>query len=93
MSTAELYLSMAKGRHRFVFRYAEGCEAELLAAFVDLANDPDSEFDWFDAAVLSYQMGQQLSCELGAAAQVENARDVQHASAKRQPTANDLRRK
>ena len=43
----------------------------LLGSFVALANDPDSEFDWFDAAVLSYQMGQQLSKELDSVAQLE----------------------
>ena len=64
MSAAQRCLSMVKGPHRFVFRYAEGREAELLASFVALANDADSEFDWFDAAVLSYQMGRQLTHEL-----------------------------
>jgi hypothetical protein len=62
---------MVKGEHRYVFRYVEGAESELLSAFVALANDPDSEFDWFDAAVLSYQMGQQLSRELDSVAQLE----------------------
>ena len=71
MKLAQRCLSMVKGGHRYVFRYAEGCEAELLSSFVALANDPDSEFDWFDAAVLSYEMGQQLSRELDAVAQLE----------------------
>ncbi|MCK4341687.1 MAG: hypothetical protein KAY37_08200 [Phycisphaerae bacterium] len=62
---------MVKGEHRFVFRYEEGFESELLASFVALAGDPESEFDWFDAAVLSYQMGQQLSREFDSVAQVE----------------------
>jgi len=62
---------MVKGRHRYVFRYAEGRESLLLGSFVALANDPGSEFDWFDAAVLSYQMGQQLSKELDSVAQLE----------------------
>ena len=68
---AQRCLSMVKGPHRFVFRYAEGHESELLASLVALANDPASEFDWFDAAVLSYQMGQQISRELGPLAPVE----------------------
>ncbi len=71
MIPASRTLSMVKGRHRFVFRYVEGMESELLAAFVELANDPGSEFDWFDAAVLSYQMGHQLSEELDSVAQLE----------------------
>jgi len=71
MNPARRSLSMVKGRHRFVFQYTEGHESELLAAFVSLANDPDSEFDWFDAAVLSYQMGHQLSRNFDSVAQVE----------------------
>ena len=57
-------LSMVKGRHRFVFWFHAGQECELLACFVQLANDPQSEFDWLDAAVLSYQMGRPARTEL-----------------------------
>jgi hypothetical protein len=71
MNPAQRCLSMVKGQHRYVFRYCEGRESELLGSFVALANDPDVEFDWFDAAVLSYQMGQQLSSELDTVAQLE----------------------
>ena len=71
MSPATRCLSMVKGEQRYVFRYAEGCESELLSSLVALANDPDTEFDWFDAAVLSYQMGQQLARELDPVAQLE----------------------
>ena len=72
MSPAQRCLSMVKGQHRYVFRYVDGCESELLGSFVALANDPDSEFDWLDAAVLSYQLGQQLSRELEPVSQMEN---------------------
>lgn len=71
MSSAQRRLSLVKGQHRYVFEYAEGRESELLASLVALAGDPDSEFDWLDAAVLSYQMGQQLSREFDSVAQVE----------------------
>jgi hypothetical protein len=71
MRPTQRCLSITKGAQRFVFRYAEGCEAELLSSFVSLANDPACDFDWFDAAVLSYQMGQQLATECGPLAQVE----------------------
>lgn len=71
MSAAQRCLSMVKGRQRFVFRYAEGRESELLAALVALANNPDSEFDWFDAAVLSYQLGHRLSRTLDPVAQMK----------------------
>lgn len=73
MSPEQRCLSMVKGRHRYVFRYPDGCESELLGSFVNLANDPDSEFDWFDAAVLSYQLGQQLSRELDPVGHLEHS--------------------
>lgn len=57
-------LTLVKGTHRFVFEYNEGREPELVGSFVALAGDPASEFDWFDAAVLSYQMGRQVESDL-----------------------------
>ena len=57
-------LSLVKGEERFVFRYPPGQEAEVIDAFASMAADRDSTFDWFDAAVLSYQMGRRLETEL-----------------------------
>jgi len=57
-------LSLVKGAQRFIFRYPAGREAEVVDAFARLAGAPDSAFDWFDAAVLSYQMGRRLETEL-----------------------------
>ena len=57
-------LSLVKGDERFVFRYQAGHEAEVIDAFASLAADRSSVFDWFDAAVLSYQMGRRLETEL-----------------------------
>ncbi len=57
-------LSLVKGEHRYVFRYRTGQEADVINAFAAMANDRDSDFDWFDAAVLSYQMGRRLEMEL-----------------------------
>ncbi|MBI4716493.1 MAG: hypothetical protein HY763_01695 [Planctomycetes bacterium] len=57
-------LSLVKGGERFVFRYQAGQEAEVIDAFASLAADQASRFDWFDAAVLSYQMGRRLETEL-----------------------------
>lgn len=59
MKAKQRCLTMVKGAHRYVFQYADGQEAELLASFLDLARDDRSGFDWFDAAALSYQMGRQ----------------------------------
>lgn len=57
-------LSLVKGSQRFVFRYTAGHEAQVIDAFACLASDRGSDFDWFDAAVLSYQMGRRLEMEL-----------------------------
>lgn len=57
-------LSLVKGSHRYLFRYRPGEEAQVIGAFASLAADAASEFDWFDAAVLSYQMGRRIELEL-----------------------------
>ncbi len=57
-------LSLVKGQDRYVFRYQAGREADIIAAFASMASDPGTQFDWFDAAVLSYQMGRRLEMEL-----------------------------
>ncbi len=57
-------LSLVKGPERFVFRYQAGQESQVIDAFASLAADRKSVFDWFDAAVLSYQMGRRLETEL-----------------------------
>ena len=53
-------LSLLKEQERYVFRYEPGGEEELLDSFVDLANKRDNNFDWFDAAILSFQLSKHL---------------------------------
>ena len=60
MDAGRRCLSLAKGHHRYVFWYWEGQEARLLATLLRLAEQAESDFDWFDAAVLSYQMGKRI---------------------------------
>lgn len=57
-------LSLVKGEHHFVFRYLPGFEAQVIQTLAELAEDPDSALDWFDAAVLSVQLGRGLELEL-----------------------------
>lgn len=57
-------LSLVKGEERFVFRYQTGQESEVIDAFASMAADETSCFDWFDAAVLSYQMGRRIETDL-----------------------------
>jgi hypothetical protein len=56
-------LVLKKGAERYVFRYSSGCEDRLLDALVEQANDERTEFDWFDAAVLSFKLTQSLMGE------------------------------
>ena len=53
-------LCLVKGRHRYVFAWSPGRESELLAVLCELAEGDACDFDWYDAAVLSYQMGRPL---------------------------------
>ena len=62
-------LSLVKGNHRYVFRYQAGREADIISAFAEMASDTEQEFDWFDAAILSYQMGRRLEVDLEEVAQ------------------------
>ena len=51
-------LSLLKGGHKYVFRYASGSEDEVVDAVMALADDPGSPLDWLDAATLSFQVTQ-----------------------------------
>ena len=57
-------LSLVKGQQHFCFRYEVGDEAQVLEALVDMVHRRELSFDWFDAAVLSHQLGQHLAKEL-----------------------------
>lgn len=57
-------LSLVKGKQHYCFRYDVGHEAKVLDALVDMVHRRDVAFDWFDAAILSHQLGQHLAKEL-----------------------------
>ncbi len=59
-------LSLVKGNQQFCFRYQVGEEAKVLESLVEMVNRRELPFDWFDAAVLSHQLGQHLAKELKA---------------------------
>lgn len=56
-------LELCKGDDRFIIQYAEGDEAAVLDHLIAWVNGP-LPFDWFDAAVMSHQLGQRLSQQL-----------------------------
>jgi hypothetical protein len=53
-----------KGKEHFCFRYEVGQETKVLDALIEMVNRRELAFDWFDAAVLSHQLGQHLAKEL-----------------------------
>lgn len=57
-------LVLIKKTHRWVFRYRSGEEATVLRVLASTARDTEQDFDWFDAAVLSHQMGDKLHQQL-----------------------------
>jgi hypothetical protein len=59
-------LSLVKGNQQFCFRYQVGEEAKVLESLIEMVNRRELPFDWFDAAVLSHQLGQHLAKELKA---------------------------
>lgn len=60
MKKLKRQLVLNKGVEKFIFRYESGSEDELLDALIDQAKDDRTNFDWFDAAVLSFKLTQLL---------------------------------
>ena len=60
MDKIKRQLVLNKGSEKFIFRYENGCEDELLDAIILQAKDKRTSFDWFDAAVLSFKLTQLL---------------------------------
>ena len=60
MKSTKRQLVLSKGTEKFIFRYDSGCEDELLDALIEQAKDNTTDFDWFDAAVISFKLTQSL---------------------------------
>ena len=60
MKKVKRQLVLNKGSEKFVFRYEGGKEDQLLDVLIDHAKDHCINFDWFDAAVLSFKLTQAL---------------------------------
>jgi len=64
-STSEMKtLSLVKGDHYYCFRYEVGQEVKVLDALTHMVRKSNQEFDWFDAAILSHQLGRHMAKEL-----------------------------
>jgi hypothetical protein len=53
-------LVLNKGSEKYIFRYEDGCQSELLDSLVAAASNSQTDFEWFDAAVLSFKLTQSL---------------------------------
>ena len=60
MNKMKRQLVLNKGTEKFIFRYEDGREDELLDALIEQAKNKRTDFDWFDAAVLSFKLTQSL---------------------------------
>ena len=59
-------LSLVKGEQYYCFRYEVGQEVHVLDALAEMVRKSRNQFDWFDAAILSHQLGRHLAKELKA---------------------------
>lgn len=60
MKRSRRQLVLNKGPEKFMFRYQCGHEDQLLEALIEQVKDERTDFDWFDAAVLSFKLTQSL---------------------------------
>lgn len=49
-------LQFARNGTTYVFRYADGCEDQVVGELIRLADDEANGLDWLDAATLSFQV-------------------------------------
>ena len=53
-------LALVKGEHQFVYIFDEMGWDDLVETLCQQAEDPDIEFSWFDAALLSHRAKTQI---------------------------------
>lgn len=51
-------LALVKGEERFIFMYTDNNKSETLRTLGRFASDPEINFSWYDAAVLSQRLRQ-----------------------------------
>jgi len=57
-------LALVKNGKRYVFHCAPGQEAQTLNQIAEMVTRNESDLTWFDAAVLSHQLGERMSKRL-----------------------------
>ena len=53
-------LNFSREGHDYIFNYHSGDESVLIDSFINFANDPNLNFDYFDAASLSLRADNNL---------------------------------
>lgn len=64
VDAADCRLELQTQGHHYVLRYRRGEERKVLAGLLEMARDPKNPLNLFDAALLSHQMGLQLSRQI-----------------------------
>ncbi|MEI6686835.1 MAG: hypothetical protein WCN64_11895 [Planctomycetota bacterium] len=72
-------LALVKGEHQFVYIFDEMGWDDLVETLCQQAEDPDIEFSWFDAALLSHR----------AKTQIESANEANSEADQSTPTDNE----
>jgi len=80
MKRGKRQLVLNKGIQKFIFRYDTGCEDQLLEALIEQARDKRTDFDWFDAAVLSFKLTQSLMNQADELLRKPDTSDLQNGS-------------
>jgi len=60
MQRIKRQLVLNKGNEKYIFRYEDGQEDSFIDVLIDQVKDKRTDFDWFDAAVLSFKLTQSL---------------------------------
>ncbi len=63
-------LALVKGEERFIFLYTDSNKSETLRALGRFASDPEINFSWYDAAVLSQRLRQEQTTTMSRVDQV-----------------------
>jgi hypothetical protein len=77
MSDRQRQLILSKGNEKFIYRYDQGNEDELIDTLVSQAKDQRIDFDWFDAAILSFKLTQSLICQADELLKADKRKEVE----------------
>ena len=73
----ERIIQLETQTQKYLFRYSPGCEREVIDQISELADDPNCELAWVDAASLSYQIAQYAADECTTTLTHCQAKDVE----------------